>query len=348
MRSIRWLAVITGALLAGSACGDGGGVGPNPNDPPVAGFSEVCTELSCVFTDTSTDPDGNATITAWSWNFGDNSPLSSTQSPTHVFPEANTYTVALTVTDDKGVTNTFSKPVTVQANVPGNTPPTAAFTVDACPQNTCTFNSSTSTDADGTIASYAWTFGDNTTSTEANPTHVYGAVTQATPYTVTLTVTDDDGAASAPATQTVTIQPPAPAALCANGGNVVDCTFDVTQRSTVTITVTDRNCELIGNRLEITRPVQKIAFFHLCNRTIGETYTIKDNAGANIVFEAGTQFTTRFVQGTAAAGNPTPQAPEIRSEGSFPVWTLRIDDGGAPDLPRNDDIVLTVTATPAP
>jgi PKD repeat protein len=54
-----------------------------------------------------------------------------------------------------------------------------------------TFNGTGSTDADGTIASYAWTFGDNTTSTVASPSKTY---TAAGTYTVTLTVTDNQGA----------------------------------------------------------------------------------------------------------------------------------------------------------
>jgi PKD repeat protein len=53
-----------------------------------------------------------------------------------------------------------------------------------------TFSSAGSTDLDGTIASYAWNFGDGTTSTSANPQHTY---TLAGDYVVTLTVTDNLG-----------------------------------------------------------------------------------------------------------------------------------------------------------
>ena len=48
-----------------------------------------------------------------------------------------------------------------------------------------------STDTGGTISSYAWNFGDNSTSTAASPSHTYAA---AGTYTVTLTVTDSTGA----------------------------------------------------------------------------------------------------------------------------------------------------------
>ncbi|MBE3137425.1 MAG: PKD domain-containing protein [Thermoplasmata archaeon] len=60
----------------------------------------------------------------------------------------------------------------------------------------------TSTDDDGTIASWSWTFGDDTTSTEQNPTHVYTTVGE---YAVTLIVTDNDGNASEPYTATITV-----------------------------------------------------------------------------------------------------------------------------------------------
>ena len=48
----------------------------------------------------------------------------------------------------------------------------------------------TSTDSDGTISSWAWTFGDGQTSTSQNPVHTYA--TEGT-YSVTLVATDNEG-----------------------------------------------------------------------------------------------------------------------------------------------------------
>ncbi|HET8635042.1 MAG TPA: PKD domain-containing protein [Gemmatimonadales bacterium] len=74
---------------------------------------------------------------------------------------------------------------------PSNAPPLAAFTPH-CSQLACSFEN-TSTDQDGAIAAYAWSFGDGSTSTDASPTHSYAIPGGA--FTVTVVVTDNDGAA---------------------------------------------------------------------------------------------------------------------------------------------------------
>ena len=63
------------------------------------------------------------------------------------------------------------------------------------------FDGSASSDSDGTIADYAWTFGDGNSGTGVSPTHTY---TAAGTYDVTLTVTDNEGASDT-ATTTATI-----------------------------------------------------------------------------------------------------------------------------------------------
>jgi PKD repeat protein len=72
---------------------------------------------------------------------------------------------------------------------PPNAPPTAQFT-QSCTDLACSFTDQSS-DADGTIVSWAWAFGDGGTSTAQNPSHTYAA---AGTYTVGLTVTDNAGA----------------------------------------------------------------------------------------------------------------------------------------------------------
>ena len=91
-----------------------------------------------------------------------------------------------------------------------NVAPVASFTA-TCPQLTCTLDASASTDtAPGTIASYAWNFGDGSTGTGVTTTHTYDS---AGPRTITLTVTDNQGLESAPTTRTVNPTAPPPASL---------------------------------------------------------------------------------------------------------------------------------------
>lgn len=87
--------------------------------------------------------------------------------------------------------------------------PTAGFSFDTS-DLTATFTDS-STDSDGTIASYSWNFGDGGSSTAQNPSHTYAS---AGTYTVTLTVTDNDSATDS-TSQSVTVTAPA------GGGDVV-------------------------------------------------------------------------------------------------------------------------------
>ncbi|WDE02157.1 pre-peptidase C-terminal domain-containing protein [Thalassomonas actiniarum] len=67
--------------------------------------------------------------------------------------------------------------------------PNASFSYN-CTDLSCNFDGSGSTDSDGTITGYAWSFGDNGNGSGTNPSHTYGAYGS---YTVTLTVTDNDG-----------------------------------------------------------------------------------------------------------------------------------------------------------
>ena len=95
-------------------------------------------------------------------------------------------TVILTVTDDEDATGTSTQSFSVAANVA----PVADFTPN-CDGLVCEFDAFSSSDSDGSIVSYEWTFGDGDTAsgvTSANNYLFPGA------YVVTLTVTDDDGA----------------------------------------------------------------------------------------------------------------------------------------------------------
>lgn len=91
-------------------------------------------------------------------------------------------------------TNGNQWPVAVAAAIPdgGDTPLSVIF------------SSAGSTDLDGTIASYAWDFGDGTTSSSPNPQHTY---TSAGNYVAILTVTDNFGTSTS---NTVALEVTAP------------------------------------------------------------------------------------------------------------------------------------------
>ncbi|WP_394553141.1 LamG-like jellyroll fold domain-containing protein [Agromyces sp. MMS24-JH15] len=94
-----------------------------------------------------------------------------------------------------------------------NQAPTAAFTSSVA-QLVAQFDGSTSVDPDGTIVSYAWSFGDGQTGAGVTASHTYAAGGD---YVVTLAVTDDDGTtASKTATVTATAPPVGPALIASD------------------------------------------------------------------------------------------------------------------------------------
>jgi PKD repeat protein len=178
-----------------SVGGGGGG-----NNPPVASFTSSCTDLTCTFTDTSTDSGGN--VVAWDWDFGDGN-SSTAQNPTHTYSAGGTYTVTLTATDDGAATGTATDTVTV-TDPSANNPPTASFTL-SCTDLSCDFDGSGSIDTDGTIVSYDWDFGDGNNGTGSTTSHTYAS---GSTYAVTLTVTDDDSATGTDEQSVTVTEPP--------------------------------------------------------------------------------------------------------------------------------------------
>jgi len=157
----------------------------------------------------------------------------------------------LSWTDDSGdgvkerlldVSNTsVFDPATVPGSggPPGNQPPTASFT-SSCSGLSCSFNASGSSDSDGSIVSYAWTFGDGTTGSGVTPSKTYAS---GGTYTVTLTVTDDDSATGT-TSQSVTVS-------SSGGGLAVALSGSSTNNGStwtahVTITVTNNGSPVSG------------------------------------------------------------------------------------------------------
>jgi PKD repeat protein len=183
------------------------------NRSPVAAFTIApaapVTGATVTFTSSSSDPDGTIASQAWDLDNDGAYDDASTATASRSFAKAGTYTVGLQVTDDNGASATTAKTVTV-----ANRAPVAAFTISPNPTSTgqqVTFDSTTSSDPDGTIASRAWdldndgAFDDGTAATASRSFATAGT------YTVRLQVTDDNGA-SATKSATVTIDTRAPTA----------------------------------------------------------------------------------------------------------------------------------------
>ncbi len=92
---------------------------PIENKPPIANFTYLpknpIANQNIIFdASNSTDPDG--TVTNYEWSFGDNT-TGFGKVTTHSYAKNKTYTANLTVTDDKGATNSTSKVITVGAGI---------------------------------------------------------------------------------------------------------------------------------------------------------------------------------------------------------------------------------------
>lgn len=123
----------------------------------------------------------------YSWDLGDGS-TSSAAEVIHTYDNPGRYLVILRVTDANGVTDSDSQEVRVRGT--GVVAAISADVTSGAAPLLVTFDGTGSSAPDDSIYSYAWDFGDGTTSGLAQPQKVYA---QAGTFTVTLTVTTDGG-----------------------------------------------------------------------------------------------------------------------------------------------------------
>jgi PKD repeat protein len=122
----------------------------------------------------------------YSWDFGD-STYSTSTSPTHTYSTSGTYYICLTVAvgANGGIVCTDTYCDTVSIVVSSGCQSYFAYTFS--PANNYTVSFTDYSQTSGGTVSYAWNFGDSTTSTLANPTHTYAANGT---YTACLTITE--------------------------------------------------------------------------------------------------------------------------------------------------------------
>src|SRR5262249_38408149 len=137
----------------------------SPTSAPVAnaGLDRTTSEgTSLAFTGTVT---GGSNPMTYLWTWGDGT-TSNTQNPSHAFPDNGTYTVTFKVTDAQSRTSQDTMVVTVS-----NVAPTvsAGGPYNSAPGTAITFNPTVTDPGVNDALTYAWNFGDGTTSTQKNP-----------------------------------------------------------------------------------------------------------------------------------------------------------------------------------
>ena len=211
------LAVSDGALT-GSATQSATVV--RPNSAPSASFDIGGAGLSWSFdARASSDPEGDAI--SFRWDLGDGTYATGAQT-THDYAPGS-YTVTLTVTDDRGLASSAQRTVTA---VQPNRAPTATFVASGS-DLTWTFDASGSSDLDGDALTYSWSLGDGTSATGPAVSRTYAS---AGDKTVTLTVTDARGLASTTQQTITAVQPNrAPVASATASGTLDTWTFDASR-----------------------------------------------------------------------------------------------------------------------
>ncbi len=150
---------------------------------PNFGFAGHCHTHPMQFTDSTTVPAGYS-LSGWQWNFGDGSPSSILQNPSHQYANPGNYVVTLISTEAAGCQDTISLPVAIFP-LPA---PDFQFNV-ACVGDLTQFTDISSIIA-GTINSWTWEFGDGGSGTIQNPSHLYNPWGT---YNVQLTLVSDTG-----------------------------------------------------------------------------------------------------------------------------------------------------------
>lgn len=167
----------------------------NVNTAPVASFLATpktgVAPLAVAF-DGSGSTDANGDVLTYAWSFGDGA-SGTGKTASHSYTVAGNYEAKLTVNDGKGGIHSVAQTIAV-TSVGGNNAPLAKFTATPTTGTAplvVALDASGSSDPDGDVLTYAWAFGDGTTSTAKTVSHTFAAVGT---YEVKLTVKDSKGA----------------------------------------------------------------------------------------------------------------------------------------------------------
>jgi PKD repeat protein len=193
------------SIVTAQGCTNDASVQVIVNHVPSAGFttnSPVCLGSPVQFNNTSVSPNGN--IQTWIWDFGDGT-TQTVQAPNnpniaYTYMQPGIFNVILTVIDNAGCEDDFTRQVNIQNN------PLANFTFEqTCFGEPVLFTDLSSPNGGSDLFSWAWDFGDplsgvNNSSSLQNPSHLFTAPAT---YTVSLTVTNTQGCSSTMETEVV-------------------------------------------------------------------------------------------------------------------------------------------------
>ncbi len=145
--------------------------------------------------DASASSSANEAIVNYEWNFGDGE-TGTGVIVTHIYEEKGIYTITLLVTDSSGETGARS--LAVEAL---NRYPTAIFTLSPywiAAEQPARFDASGSSDPDGEIVQYLWSFGDGSTGEGMIVQHAFPFAQSGGGWkpVITLTVVDENGGTS--------------------------------------------------------------------------------------------------------------------------------------------------------
>ncbi|MGB1388236.1 MAG: PKD domain-containing protein [Paracoccaceae bacterium] len=174
------------------------------NSRPMAdagGNRDVCSGEPILFdASDSVDPDGGLLL--YSWDFGDGS-SSDLINPTKTYERPGVYPVTLSVRNETG-TDRGSDIDRIAALVREGPIADAGGGRTVCTNQRVRFDGSNSTDRDGAVNAFAWTFGDGNTGRGETPVHIFK---RPGTYSVTLTITGETTGSCSPLdTDTVEIE----------------------------------------------------------------------------------------------------------------------------------------------
>jgi len=127
-----------------------------------------CSPVVVQFSDASSSPSGT-TVKAWKWDFGDGN-SSTAQNPQHIYRNAGSYTVTLTITNNLGCTQLITKPNYV--DVSAGVVPGFNYSDPAVCSAPATINFVNTSTGPGTLT-YNWDFGNGSVATTPNASTIY-------------------------------------------------------------------------------------------------------------------------------------------------------------------------------